>query len=210
MLTSGAIALVSDLICQQCFTLPPPPSAPSPSKKSIASGNVSVSVTRGGTGGFQAVPVDWDRTARFTFINIAYVPVALHLWYGMLSRRVPSLHLRVLFDQVVFAPVSITLFFALNTSLAALQKQGRAIKWGVVVSDVKQSLRDELATTMVANWIVWIPAISFNFRFVAPPLRVLFSNFIGFFWNVYLSSRAGRAATKKEECISFEEEDDDK
>jgi protein Mpv17 len=40
---------------------------------------------------------------------------------------------------------------------------------------------------MITNYAVWVPAMFINFKFVPPTLQVLFSNFIGFGWNIYLS-----------------------
>ena len=40
---------------------------------------------------------------------------------------------------------------------------------------------------MLTNWKVWPIATMINLQFVPMQFRVLFANFIGLFWNMYLS-----------------------
>ncbi len=45
----------------------------------------------------------------------------------------------------------------------------------------------DYADTLVANWQLWIPAMFLNFRYVPAKYQVLYSNFVGFWWNIFLS-----------------------
>jgi hypothetical protein len=44
-----------------------------------------------------------------------------------------------------------------------------------------------MGQTMVTNWKIWPAATLVNLMFVPIQYRVLFANFIGLFWNMYLS-----------------------
>lgn len=39
----------------------------------------------------------------------------------------------------------------------------------------------------MTNWKIWPAATMINFMYVPMQYRVLFANFIGLFWNIYLS-----------------------
>lgn len=45
----------------------------------------------------------------------------------------------------------------------------------------------DYADTLVANWKLWVPAMFVNFKFVPTKYQVLYSNAVGFFWNIFLS-----------------------
>ncbi|CAM9721811.1 unnamed protein product, partial [Phaeothamnion confervicola] len=69
----------------------------------------------------------------------------------------------------------------LVTILSVLQvADGRA-------SQVPDKLKQDFVPTLISNWGVWMPAVALNFRFVPPRFQVLFSNAVGFFWQIYLS-----------------------
>jgi hypothetical protein len=44
------------------------------------------------------------------------------------------------------------------------------------------------------SWRVWPLAQWVNFNYVPPHLRTLFGNLVGFFWNIYLTYQAKKAA----------------
>lgn len=194
ILTSGTIAFVSDVVCQQLFPqdlkrgthskVTHRPRLPPHRREKVEDGHKE-EVAYTGT------IIDWDRTLRFTFINSTYVPIALHFWYGFLFRTIASWPLRVFCDQFFFSPVSLSIFFSLNTFLIALQQQ-QPIRWWRVVLDIWRKLEVDLPQTMIVNWLVWIPAMSINFSLVPQPLQVLFANGVGIFWNMFLSSKAAK------------------
>ncbi|CAM9852547.1 unnamed protein product, partial [Hapterophycus canaliculatus] len=144
--------------------------------------------SRDGSGGVVS-EIDWGRTLRFTFVGAAFLAPALHTWYGFLIRTLPgtapaTVVKRVALDQLVFTPVFLAGFLS---TLMVLD--GNAAK-------VEQKLRADYTTTVVSNWGYWIPAQVINFRFVPPAYQVLFANFVGFFWNIYLSYQANKAIIK--------------
>lgn len=84
---------------------------------------------------------------------------------------------RLLVDQSCFAPVFIPVFF---TGLQFLDGNFDA-------NDIKAKLEADYVDTLIANWQLWVPAMAINFRFVPNKYQVLYSNAVGFFWNIYLS-----------------------
>ena len=78
-------------------------------------------------------------------------------------------------DQLVFAPCFVPSFFA-----AVMLLDGKPHL-------IKQKLSAEWFPTMLTNYTVWVPAMFVNFLFVPPSHQVLFSNGVGFGWNIYIS-----------------------
>ena len=48
-------------------------------------------------------------------------------------------------------------------------------------------VKDELAPTLLKNWLIFLPATVVNLGFVPLELRVLFINVVFFFWVIILS-----------------------
>ncbi len=124
--------------------------------------------------------VDWVRMARFSFLGSFLVSPTLHFWYGFLAKRLPGSTLtaaiqRLACDQLIFAPAFIPVFFSANLLL-----EGKA-------DQIPRKIENDLLTTVISNYALWVPAQFINFRFIPPHLQVLFSNCVGFFWNVYFS-----------------------
>lgn len=164
-ITAGVLATAADIVCQINFPLDPE------TKKKPAMDRV-----------------DWKRTLNFAVLNTLMVPPVMHWWYGLLSTRIVGTTFmaavkRVFFDQSIFAPLFVAIFFAANLSM-----DGK-------IDQIGEKLRIDWLPTLLANYSVWIPAQLINFKLVPPPLRVLWANFIGFFWSIYLSN----AANKKSE-----------
>ena len=53
---------------------------------------------------------------------------------------------------------------------------------------IPSKLRSDWAGTVIAIWSLWIPAQYINFKYIPIQFQVLFSNSVGFIWNLYLSS----------------------
>ena len=128
----------------------------------------------------RTVSLDWGRLGKFTVLGFFYVSPSLHVWYGALARLFPGSHLsatmlRLACDQLAFAPIFIAGFFSI-----ALVLEGRP-------EDIDAKLRADWLPTMRANLTLWVPSMFVNFRYVPPQFQVLFSNCVGFFWNIYLS-----------------------
>jgi peroxisomal membrane protein 2 len=106
---------------------------------------------------------------------------SLHIWYGFLGRRFPGTNLfsaiqRLAIDQLLFAPICLPTFFSANLIL-----EGKPEK-------IYSKLEQDWFSAVLANWSLWVPSQFINFRFVPSKFQVLFSNSVGFLWNIYLSS----------------------
>lgn len=157
-ITSGILSLGADVLCQISF--------PNPISK-VSSEN-------------DKPRFDILRAAKFTFLGTFFTAPALHYWYGFLMKRFPGMQLkealkRLFLDQTFFAPSFLSSFFS-----AALLLDGYPEK-------ILPKIKADLIQTMLANYSVWVPCQFINFRLVPPHLQVLFANFVGFFWNIYLS-----------------------
>lgn len=124
--------------------------------------------------------LDLWRVLKFTSIGAFFVGPTLHFWYGFLARNFVGSSLfstiqRLAMDQLVFAPMFIPAFFSIILILDGKPEM------------IVDKLRADWASTMITNYSVWVPAMFLNFKFVPPTLQVLFSNAVGFGWNIYLS-----------------------
>ncbi len=50
-------------------------------------------------------------------------------------------------------------------------------------------IQNDVPQSLVVGWSMWIPSMAYMFAYVPGKYQVLFSNTVGFFWNVYLSWR---------------------
>lgn len=165
-LTSGFISGSGDFFCQYLVH-----------RNKVTMKNASTDETKQS----QPFSPDWLRTCRFTALGTVFVAPIVHFWYGGLMSRLPGSSLktiakRLFFDQAFFAPLFLPAFM---TNLYALE--------GRQTVEIKQKLREEYPTALVANWGIWVPAQIINFAFVPEKYMVLFSNLVGFVWNAYLS-----------------------
>ncbi len=126
-------------------------------------------------------PLDLLRSARFTFLGFALIAPVSHYWYATMMRTFPGSGIqqtvkRVVVDQLFFAPIFIPSFFM---SLKTLE--------GVPPAPAFKELSEVFVDVYTTNLFLWVPAMGFNFGFVAPKFQVLFSNCVGLVWNTYLS-----------------------
>lgn len=124
---------------------------------------------------------DLMRIFRFSFLGSALVGPSLHYWYGFLYRRIQGSSLmptvqRLALDQLLFAPAFIPVFFSMNLLLEGRPEQ------------IPSKLKNDWASAVLTNYAVWVPAQFINFKFIPQLHQVLFSNIVGFFWNIYFSS----------------------
>lgn len=174
-ITAGVIAFVADIVCQTYFSSDEKLKEKPPMER-----------------------IDWRRNFNFTLLNAVGIPPLTHYWYGYLSTRIVGDTIaaalkRVFFDQALFAPLLVGALFSSNMVL-----KGEA-------DGIHDKLRNDLPGTMLSNYMVWIPAQILNFRYVPPQLRVLWANFVGFFWNIYLSSAANKPSKRLEDAIVEDE-----
>jgi len=107
-----------------------------------------------------------------------------HFWYGLLNARLfpgPStfatVSKRVIVDQFGFAVLFQPSFMGILWFL-----EGR--------KDIPEQLVHVVPTVLVANWSLWIPAISINFAVVPLKFQVWFGNVVALLWNTYLSYKS--------------------
>ncbi|TXT13015.1 hypothetical protein VHUM_01416 [Vanrija humicola] len=83
---------------------------------------------------------------------------------------------RVLLDQIVFAPVGLTLFVG---SMGVMEGRSRA--------QIKQKFDDVYWTALKTNWKVWPAIQAANLGVVPHRYRLPFQQTCGIMWNTYLS-----------------------
>jgi hypothetical protein len=137
--------------------------------------------------------IDWHVVFKFVATG-ALVSPASHFWFQNLDKimRVAGPQLDAInkqsggliparqafslaLDQLVFAPFLNVLFISY---LALFDNQA---------SQIPNNLRRDLWPTLTKSWMVWPFTSYFNLNYVPSHLRVLFGNFVGFFWSIYLS-----------------------
>ncbi|KAL4504130.1 hypothetical protein ABPG72_020968 [Tetrahymena utriculariae] len=133
---------------------------------------------------------NFRRTANIAFVGSVFAAPALHKWYGFLPGfcernifykypkmgQISKTLIPMAFDQTVFA-FSFTCYFFMVVNYVEYQ----SIEKGIT------SIKEKSFETMIANWKLWPAAQMINFSVVPIPYRVLFANFVGLIWNIYLS-----------------------
>jgi hypothetical protein len=137
--------------------------------------------------------IEWDRTARFVFMNVFMVGPTLHYWYRWLGIRFPgtsvsSVAKRVFTDEFIFTPLYYPVFLTLLWKL----EHGEKLSF----KKIGNMLWAEMPTLILAEWIIYVPTQSLNFGYVPGKFQVLFSNVVGIVWNGYLSWTADKAHAK--------------
>jgi hypothetical protein len=131
----------------------------------------------------------WDqpRTGRFFIMGTFFVAPVIHFWFLALHTKIlpgastwQKVVQRVLVDQLLFAPIFLPSFL----SGLWLLEGSRSI------STIQTQLVEEMPELMVANWALWVPAMTINFGMVPIKFQVLFSNVVALVWNVYLSYKS--------------------
>lgn len=82
----------------------------------------------------------------------------------------------ILLDQTIFAGFFLTNFILLNDTLS-----GKSLEESVA------NLKELIMPTMLTNWKIWPFLQVINQTVMPMQFRVLFVNFCGLFWNMYLS-----------------------
>jgi protein Mpv17 len=133
---------------------------------------------------------NWKRNVDFFLMGFGYFGTALHLWYSRLLPRIAGVVFagksktvevfgKMLFDQLLFAPILLTIFFPLNQIV--IDRDIKSFDKGVKV------WKEKMWETLQANWKIWPIASTVNFWFMPVQYQVLFANFVGLFWNMILS-----------------------
>jgi protein Mpv17 len=145
-----------------------------------------------------AAPYDVARTARIAVFGFAISGPVNHVWYNVLERAVPGVGVKALLaktaaDQLLFAPVILTLFFGSQVLLA---NKG--------VDEATAVVRRSLWPSLQMNWMFWPAAQMVNFKFVPPAQRVGFVSLCLVFWNGVLSYWFNQQAKKQQQQQQIE------
>jgi len=128
-------------------------------------------------------PFDFERLTRFMAYGFCMAPIQFK-WFKFLERIFPISKTsafgpamkRVAFDQFIFAPFGLAVFF---TTMTVAEGGGRRA--------VSNKLRDMYIPTLKANFIVW-PAVQIvNFRLMPVQFQLPFVSTVGIAWTAYLS-----------------------
>ncbi|KAG6175898.1 hypothetical protein E4U27_005696 [Claviceps purpurea] len=126
---------------------------------------------------------DFERLTRFMAYGFCVAPLQFK-WFRFLERAFPMTKAsafgpamkRVVFDQLVYAPFGVGLFFV---AMTVAEGGGRRA--------VSHKLRDMYVPTLKANYVVW-PAVQIvNFRLMPVQFQLPFVSTIGIAWTAYLS-----------------------
>ncbi|KAI8633291.1 hypothetical protein F5Y19DRAFT_295295 [Xylariaceae sp. FL1651] len=126
---------------------------------------------------------DFERLTRFMAYGFAMAPLQFK-WFGFLSRAFPITKnsafgpalKRVAVDQIVFAPVSVALFFSVMTVAEGGGRRAVSLK-----------LKDMYLPTLKANYMVWPAVQIINFRLMPVQFQLPFVSTVGIAWTAYLS-----------------------
>ncbi|KAF2076743.1 hypothetical protein CYY_001932 [Polysphondylium violaceum] len=127
--------------------------------------------------------IDWSSVIKFTIWGLISSPLS-HFWHMILERTFKNVKDKyqvwgkLLADQLIFAPFINIAFYTVLSIL-----DNRAFK----PKSILIKLYFDLFPTLKASWKVWPLAQFVNFKFVPAQLRVLFGNFVGFCWGMYLA-----------------------
>jgi hypothetical protein len=128
-------------------------------------------------------PFDFERLTRFMAYGFLMAPVQ-HKWFGFLSRTfpvtktaalVPAMK-RVAFDQFLFAPVGLGIFFTFMTVAEGGGKRA-----------VTRKFQEVYVPALKANYLVWPAVQIINFRLMPIQFQIPFVSTIGIAWTAYLS-----------------------
>lgn len=128
-------------------------------------------------------PFDFERLTRFMAYGFCMAPVQFK-WFRFLSNTFPITKTsafgpamkRVAFDQLIFAPFGLGIFF---TAMTIAEGGGKRA--------VANKLRDMYVPSLKANYVVWPVVQVVNFRLMPVQYQLPFVSTIGIAWTAYLS-----------------------
>jgi hypothetical protein len=136
--------------------------------------------------GAAAPPYDWRRTAEMAAVRAAFMGPFLTLYFPWLAARAPgtsarAVATRLVIDQVVGAPLTISATFALVALL-----QGRP-------ETALPRIREQLLPSLAVSACYWPLVHSINFSRVPVRHQPLTTHFAALLWQAYLSYHANVA-----------------
>ncbi|KAK1834283.1 hypothetical protein QBC39DRAFT_343779 [Podospora conica] len=128
-------------------------------------------------------PFDFERLTRFMAYGFLMAPIQFR-WFKFLEKTFPITKTnafpqamkRVAFDQLIFAPFGVAVFF---TAMTVAEGGGRRA--------VSQKLRDMYVPTLKANYVLWPAVQVVNFRLMPVQFQLPFVSTVGIAWTAYLS-----------------------
>lgn len=143
----------------------------------------------------ESLSIDAGRFIRFAFFGLVLQAPWNHFYYQILDGVLPptvdpftaTTGIKVVIDQFVQAPIFTVIIFGFLGTL-----EGKSL------DEVKSQLDDDYSDTMIANWKLWVPATMVNIAFCPPLFRVLFLNFVFFFWSIFLSLKLNSSSDEIE------------
>lgn len=173
--------------------------------------------------------VDVGRVARTAVYGSVMNGLVLYQWFkvvdivfGSAMAKTRIVALKMLADQIVYAPFSITVYFGVNSfkfvsptkqQQAPLQKLNRtpqsqhqettksrdqlSLPVSFKFNDFKSKMSDSFWTTYLADWTVWPAFNAINFRFVPLYMRPTFVCVAQLCWGTYLSTVANKDRLKQ-------------
>ncbi|CAD5228388.1 unnamed protein product [Bursaphelenchus okinawaensis] len=125
--------------------------------------------------------IDYRRVLNFGLVTMAIVgPIQYH-WFRFLSRMMQGENLRtgvkrMIVDQIIAAPI-ITTIFLFNVQLMESKSINTSIN----------KTRNVWAPVMANNYKLWPFVQLINMSVVPLEYRIVFLQFVGLFWNCYIS-----------------------
>lgn len=128
-------------------------------------------------------PFDFERLTRFMAYGFLMAPIQ-HKWFGFLSSLFPitkasgtlAAMKRVAFDQLIFAPIGLSVFFTFMTVAEGGGKRA-----------VMRKFQDVYIPALKANYMLWPAVQMLNFRVMPLQFQIPFVSTVGIAWTAYLS-----------------------
>lgn len=102
------------------------------------------------------------------------------------ANTIKNTALKVCVDQVVFAPVVVSLYF---TIMGLMQRKS--------LNEVKEDWQEHFVPTLLLNWTVWPMFQLVNFSLIPVGSRLIAVNIMSLGWNMFLSHRYSQTNNKK-------------
>lgn len=169
--------------------------------KFLLCANVSLASLIGGLGDtleqqYEITKHELDRWNRIRTRNMAIVGgtcgIVCHYWYNYLDTKIPGRSIKavtkkVLADQLICSPISISLIFA---TLAILEHKS--------FQDFQEEVKNKFWKLYCAEWLIWPSAQFINFYILPLKYRVLYDNTISLGYDMYASYVVKRNTLKVE------------
>lgn len=150
------------------------------------------------------IKINYHRAFQTGTLGIFMNGIMLHYWYrsldyvfGTSMNKYGGVILKVIMDQLVYAPFSIGVFF----SVASIGKGG---DMETIYERMKIKTKESFLDTWAADCMVW-PLVNFlNFRFIPIQMRPTFVGFAQLMWQTYMSTVGYRECKHLPEIIKIQ------